>query len=256
LRPVLKEVNPIDGYIYVMSNDAFAREMVKVGKSSRHPNLGRKSELFTTGVPGEFDLEYWAKVPDCSRAETKLHNKLAHYRYSSRREFFVVALGELIHSIKETLGKAISEEGFSDKSEKAFMQIASEGVIKKYWDNGEVREMTEFSHYPDDFVVTEYSKAGQIKVVMRYVGGKLNGERCKWNGKGDLIQKGYMLMGQRQGEWYWKRGKRFFDKGMPVLMWESFSATGELVQKFQGKPKEGIEAYKKRNLEAINFDFS
>jgi len=245
----------MDGYIYVMSNKAFSGNIFKIGKSSRHPNLGRKRELFTTGVPDEFKVEYWAKTSDHSAAERTLHKKFADYRYSNNREFFVISLGELLHYAKQALGSMISEEEFSDDAEQAFMNIATTGLIRKYYESGEIKESTEFSSYPQDFFVTHYFKDGIVKSTMQYINGQLNGPFCKWKGDGRLAHKGYMLKGQRQGEWQWDQGRRYFDMGWPVLMWESKDSFGETVKKFQGKPEDGMENYEKRNIEAKNFKF-
>ena len=146
------------GYIYVMSNKAFSKDLLKVGKSTRHPSSGRRNELFTTGVPSEFELQYWAYVTNCSDAEIKLHKKFADYRYSRRREFFVMPLSELLHTIKQTLGQKILEEGFSANAEHEFMRIAAAGVLKRYWDDGEVKELTVFTAYPDNYSITRYFK--------------------------------------------------------------------------------------------------
>lgn len=243
----------MEGYIYVMSNKAFSENIFKIGKSSRHPNLGRKSELFTTGVPDEFIVEYWAKVSDYSAAELSLHKKFSSYRYSNNREFFVINLGELLHYAKQTLSSKISEEEFSEDAEKAFMNIAKTGLIKKYYEDGEIREVTRFFSYPEDFFVTQYFKGGRVKSTMQYYKGKLNGPFCKWRGDGQIAQKGLMFGGQRQGEWQWGQGKRYFDLGLPVLMWESKESSGEVVKKFQGKPKDGMEIYESRNIEARMF---
>ena len=94
---------------------------------------------------------------------------------------------------------------------------------------------------------------GRVKSAMQYYKGKLNGPFCKWRGDGQIAQKGLMLKGQRQGEWQWGQGKKYFDLGLPVLMWESKESSGEIVKKFQGKPKEGMEIYESRNIEARKF---
>jgi len=48
----------VKGFIYIMSNDSFKESLLKIGKSSRHPESFRKKELETTGVPGKFRVEY------------------------------------------------------------------------------------------------------------------------------------------------------------------------------------------------------
>ena len=48
----------MNGFLYIMSNDSFKESLLKIGKSSRHPESFRKRELATTGVPGKFWVEY------------------------------------------------------------------------------------------------------------------------------------------------------------------------------------------------------
>ena len=80
------------GFIYIMSNDSFKESLLKIGKSSRHPESFRKKELETTGVPGEFQVEYVVFTNGFDEYEKKIHKLFDKERYAKNREFFTVDL--------------------------------------------------------------------------------------------------------------------------------------------------------------------
>lgn len=79
------------GYIYVLQNAAFGDYVVKVGLTTRGPNL-RAREIYNgaTGVPLPFDVANAFSVGNCKDAEKRIHTRLATYRLNRRREFFRV----------------------------------------------------------------------------------------------------------------------------------------------------------------------
>lgn len=88
------------GFIYIMSNPSFKDGLVKIGKSDRDPSI-RSSELYTTGVPGSFNIEYYAFVADHNSLEMLVHKKLAQYRFNESREFFTCPVPIIIEYIRE-----------------------------------------------------------------------------------------------------------------------------------------------------------
>jgi hypothetical protein len=78
----------VKGYVYVMSNESMPG-IVKIGRTTGRPGK-RASELFTTGVPTPFRVEYAVHVADTVAAERAAHERFESYRVSSRREFFRV----------------------------------------------------------------------------------------------------------------------------------------------------------------------
>ena len=88
------------GYIYVLANSSMP-ELVKIGKTRRHP-VGRAQELSgATGVPTPFIVVYEMAVTDCDQAEVFIHSVLARkgYRVSDNREFFRAPIPEVIEAI-------------------------------------------------------------------------------------------------------------------------------------------------------------
>jgi hypothetical protein len=49
------------GFVYILSNSAFLH-FIKIGKSERNPVDFRIAELYTTSVPQQFVVEYYAFV--------------------------------------------------------------------------------------------------------------------------------------------------------------------------------------------------
>jgi hypothetical protein len=77
-----------EGWVYCMSNPAMPG-FVKVGMTSRNPHE-RAAELYTTGVPFEFIVEFAKKVKNYTAKEKQLHELLEklYERPNPNREFF------------------------------------------------------------------------------------------------------------------------------------------------------------------------
>jgi len=75
------------GYVYCLTNEAIPK-LVKIGKTSRNPRVRASEISAATGVPTPFEVSWARKVPDMDKAETDLHQALAEYRLTRRREFF------------------------------------------------------------------------------------------------------------------------------------------------------------------------
>ena len=84
-----------DGYIYCFSNPSMPG-ILKVGMTERTPEE-RVKELFTTGVPLPFKIEFAKRVKDPKGKESSLHLLLEQYtdRVYPRREFFRVSPEEV-----------------------------------------------------------------------------------------------------------------------------------------------------------------
>jgi hypothetical protein len=80
-----------EGYVYCLSNESMPG-ILKVGMTERTPEE-RIKELFTTGVPSPFKIEFAKKVKDPKSKEASLHILLEQYtdRIYTRREFFRVS---------------------------------------------------------------------------------------------------------------------------------------------------------------------
>jgi len=88
----------MEGYVYCLSNPCYIG-LVKVGEihTEGKTPLDRAKELFTTGVPEPFKVEFAKKVKDPKQKEGILHQLLEQYteRHSNRREFFRVSVAQV-----------------------------------------------------------------------------------------------------------------------------------------------------------------
>jgi hypothetical protein len=104
------------GYIYILSNPAFPN-LIKIGKSERDPVAFRASELYTTGVPHEFVVEYCALMDDYHFVEQECHRLLIQFRPNKSREFFNYSVPEAISVIRRTSRRIKSEMVFHRTAE-------------------------------------------------------------------------------------------------------------------------------------------
>lgn len=79
------------GIVYVLSNRAMPG-LVKIGMTTRPELDARLKELYTTGVPVPFDVEYACEVKacNCARLEKALHTAFEPNRLNMNREFFQI----------------------------------------------------------------------------------------------------------------------------------------------------------------------
>jgi hypothetical protein len=88
------------GSIYVMSNSAFSS--IKIGRTSKDVQI-RAHELFTTGVPSKFVVEYSRYTIDAALAEARVFRALSEHRVTTNREFFDVHVQEAMDAIDTVL---------------------------------------------------------------------------------------------------------------------------------------------------------
>lgn len=87
-----KAIERPEGYIYIASNQGMPG-IIKIGMTYKPP-AKRLAELYTTGVPYPFVLEYQCRVPDRHAAERFLHDYFSEIRISNNREFFAVSAND------------------------------------------------------------------------------------------------------------------------------------------------------------------
>ena len=110
-----------NGYIYCLSNDAMPG-IVKIGEihtEGRTPD-DRIRELYTTGVPLPFKIEFAKKVANPAEAEARIHAFISDKRVNPRREFFKVTpeyVRRLFDLIDGEMWVKPEQEEESDESE-------------------------------------------------------------------------------------------------------------------------------------------
>ena len=88
-------------YVYILSNRSYP-SLHKIGYTSTTVSE-RMDQLYSTGVPSRFELEFCIEVENGYQAEQLLHQVFDEYHYG--KEFFKISLSQLIKIIKETLLK-------------------------------------------------------------------------------------------------------------------------------------------------------
>lgn len=79
--------------MYALSNPAMPG-LIKIGKTCRS-TVSRINELFQTGVPLPFVVEFEIASPDCLDLERRIHSELVACRVNDGREFFAVGVDEV-----------------------------------------------------------------------------------------------------------------------------------------------------------------
>jgi T5orf172 domain len=85
--------------VYVLTNPAMPG-MVKIGRTSHDDAKTRIDQLYTTGVPVPFNLEFVCKVPNSEEVEKALHQAFAPHRVNPKREFFTIEASQAIVILK------------------------------------------------------------------------------------------------------------------------------------------------------------
>lgn len=77
-------------YVYCLSNPAYTKNLYKIGFTNNP--IRRAEELYSTGVPSNFVIEFIIKTPHGKLLEKIIHNKLKNYRNNAHREFFRIPM--------------------------------------------------------------------------------------------------------------------------------------------------------------------
>ncbi len=79
-----------EGYVYILTNESFREDWIKIGKSSRQVDV-RSKELDNTAVPLPFEIYATIKTTKYAEVERMLHktiDRLSDLRVRQTREFF------------------------------------------------------------------------------------------------------------------------------------------------------------------------
>lgn len=123
------------GWIYCLSNDSYEGQL-KIGITMKEPDV-RAKQLYTTGVPTAFTVEFAKKVMSPAEKEKTIHKLLAQYteRVNPKREFFYVSVDEVRTFFelmdgewweKEEVEKNESEESDEDVENDSYIKRKSE----------------------------------------------------------------------------------------------------------------------------------
>jgi len=117
------------GWVYVISNPAMP-SIVKIGYSSKDPKL-RAEELYTTGVPRPFEVNYSLLVDNPYALEQHVHKSLKHI--NDGKEWFKCSAEEAIATIRDIHnGSIYFEEYHNVDRERTEHRIAQENEQKNF----------------------------------------------------------------------------------------------------------------------------
>lgn len=154
------------GYVYVLSNPSMPG-VYKVGRSV-NGGRARAGELYTTGVPTKFDVEFEMLCGDCVVAEQIAHDNLQDCRVSDGREFFKTDLEVVVRAVADA---ALNEWDLATESPdflhpeaiKRTVQIAE--VVPPLW--GEVIQYVDQGALADAGKKVNAAYAERLKAVKR-----------------------------------------------------------------------------------------
>ncbi len=118
------------GIVYVITNQAMPG-LVKIGRTDGDVAETRLSQLYTSGVPFPFKVEFAARVPNPLEVEQALHRAFAPHRVNPKREFFAlapeqpIAILNLLHVEDVTVSVAASDGDVSAAEHAAGEAFAS-----------------------------------------------------------------------------------------------------------------------------------
>lgn len=85
--------------VYILTNEAMPN-LVKIGKTTRSDVKTRMNELYSSGVPFQFECAYAVEVDDCGTVEKALHVAFNPSRVNPKREFFSIDPEQAIAILK------------------------------------------------------------------------------------------------------------------------------------------------------------
>jgi T5orf172 domain-containing protein len=112
------------GVVYVLTNSSMPG-LIKIGCTESDDAGTRIAQLYTTGVPVPFKIEFAARVPDILAVESALHQAFAPNRINPKREFFrlepdqPIAILKLLHVEDATSEVSSVTDAATDDQSKA-----------------------------------------------------------------------------------------------------------------------------------------
>ena len=93
-------------YIYVMRSPSHAADIYKIGFTTRDVPARADELTRSTSAPLPFGVLASWPVENAQLTEQLVHERLAAYRLSPRREFFRLPLSDIVRSIEAVLSGA------------------------------------------------------------------------------------------------------------------------------------------------------
>jgi len=146
--------------VYVLTNPAMPG-LVKIGYSADPDTNNRIGQLYTTGVPVPFKLEFACRVPNFAEVERALHIAFGPQRINPRREFFriepeqAIAILKLLHVKDATAEVEQQPTQLDQQSVEAGEQLAKRRPNRNFVEMGiPIGSVLQSSHDETTVIVT------------------------------------------------------------------------------------------------------
>lgn len=150
------------GFVYIMSNEAMPG-IYKIGCTSRKPDE-RSEDLYTTGVPLPFTVEYCIYIESYQFIERLIHRSLSQYRINKDREFFKY---DLIKCILELKRIAIEHSSYKEKYRTRHLRSIIEGWEKKYFEELEGKKQERLARDAEERRIRREQEARDAEEQLR-----------------------------------------------------------------------------------------
>jgi hypothetical protein len=177
------------GIVYVLTNSAMPG-LTKIGMTSQEDIQTRMSQLYSTGVPVQFDCVYACKVKDCATVEAAFHHAFGNTRVNPKREFFqiepervvsilrLLAIEDVTPQVEEELSEGLDA---ADKESREALTRSRRpplnfgvmkipiGAILSYKDDDKVQvKVVDERHVEYNGVPCSLTKAHSLTVYIRF----------------------------------------------------------------------------------------
>lgn len=125
--------------VFILSNESMPG-LLKIGFTKNSPEY-RAQELYQTGLPFPFVVQYKVYTPNPYVIEQRAHRKLAEYRVAKNREFFccdlfiaVNAVDECcnLSEVKRLIRSTAKKQVATQKEEAAQLELKKTAIINKH----------------------------------------------------------------------------------------------------------------------------
>ena len=99
--------------VYVLTNPAMPG-LVKIGKTTQDQPDTRVAQLYSTGVPVPFTIEYACEVENPDNVEAAVHEAFDPQRINPKREFFQIEPSQVVAILRLLDTKDVTDEFAAD----------------------------------------------------------------------------------------------------------------------------------------------
>lgn len=164
------------GYVYIFSNPDL-NGLLKIGMTSKRPEIRVKELSGTTGVSSKYEIEYYGRVKDRFLVEKAAHDRMKTFHH--QKEFFKIKIEVAIYCV-ETSSHQIKREFIKPGNEIKVLNYAQERdkipykQLEKEWKerenenrryNEEQRKMKNWERMVEDYMM---KKTGKEESLFNY----------------------------------------------------------------------------------------